>query len=112
MLPLRRFHAKRTGHASSCFNRKNISAYTLPATFRAYAACLWEAFHRTAPLESGTAQSSRKTAAASFRSRLAAKLCLLASARYRALGHIVSRTIAHCRALESESRRNRVVFAS
>lgn len=47
--------------------------------------------------------------ALSFRSRLAAKLCLLASAHYIAHSQC---QFAHCRALESESRRNRVVIAS
>nr|DAR18227.1 MAG TPA: hypothetical protein [Bacteriophage sp.]DAR18246.1 MAG TPA: hypothetical protein [Bacteriophage sp.] len=47
----------------------------------------------------------RKTVALSFRSRLAAKLCLLASAHYIAHSQC---QFAHCRALESESRRNRV----
>ena len=46
-----------------------------------------------------------KTVALSFRSRLAAKLCLLASAHYIAHSQC---QFAHCRALESESRRNRV----
>lgn len=51
----------------------------------------------------------RKTVALSFRSRLAAKLCLLASAHYIAHSQC---QFAHCRALESESRRVCVVIAS